>query len=409
MKGLGGYSWVLENRLFYWFWLAKAISSLGAVFFRLTILITITEMTDSAMALGLVLGVQALPSLFMSPLAGVLVDRLNKKIVLIVLDILRASLMLLAIFIVNDLIPVIIIVAIMGVCTTVRQATDMAILPALVEQKDYMAATGLLRGTLQIMQLVGPGIAGILIDIFGLQTVFGVNSLAFLFSGLFLLFLPIFLEQDSRETFNLKKEITEGLVAIKGSRVLISMLALYCAVSIFAGGTGVLMVDYIQNILQASPYQLGVVQSVLALGAILANLVAGYFGNQAPRFHLLLGATFGIGIVNLIFFTDPGMIILGIWAFIIGACDGMNEAPFYSLIIDYSPDEVRGRIMSFVNALIRLTAIISLGLAGIFAGWFGSANVIGASGIILLLLGMVILMGDGRKVLSRKDEQLDSR
>lgn len=389
---LGGYAPVLSNRTFLSLWLAQLVSSFGDAAYRVAILYLVTELTNSPLALTAVVIAQMLPAVLLAPLAGVWVDRLDKKRLLVTNDLLR-FLVLLGVTLSRDLAALVCFSALLSLSTSIYQPAKTTLLPAVVGEEHFVSAASLSQTTIQSMSLIGPGVAGAIIAVgetlnpgglSGAQLVFAVNAFTFALSGLIILLAPLPRLHSAAANSRFCQEFKAGAAYIF-STPLLSFLSVLLSVSVLTmGGISVLMTDYIRNVLAASPLQYGFVQSIIAMGTLISLTAVGYWGKRAPLLNVLMAALAGFGLANLLFFFSPGIAAVMVWALLIGLSDGATDGPFVGLFVRNTPVEKRGRVMTFFTSFMRFTALAGMGLAGIFADLAGSGMVLAGCGAFML-------------------------
>lgn len=412
ISSLGGYRPLLANRGFLTLWLAEVISTFGDAIFRVALLFKVTTLTSSPLALSAVIAAQAAPAIILGPLAGVWVDRLDKKPLLVTNDIFRALLLIAAVFS-DQLTTLIIISALVSASTSIYHPARLAVMPAVVGEKNFMSAASLTQGTQQALHLVGPGVGGFLIALGSAQTwldgsrlVFALDGLTFAISGLLILATSLPKVVSTSKTSTFFQDFRSGARVITKTPVLRWLSILFGAALLVVGGTTVLSTDYIRNVLLASPLQFGLIQSTMALGALVTTLAVGYWGERAPKLKLILWSLVGIGLVNLVFFIRPGIFICFAWALALGISDGANNTPFITLFISHTPQALRGRVMSFFTAMLRVTALTGLTLAGALAAQFSSAVILGMGGVALLAVAATAgLVPQGRALIRQEREE----
>src|SRR5512146_623733 len=180
------YRRLFSNRNFMALWIGQTISFIGDYFNWLAIPITINRLTGSAMMVGLSLMSTALPALILGPLAGVFVDRWDRRKVMIVSDLLRALLVLCLLTIhTASQVWVFYLIGFLISCTSQFFVPARgAVLPLIVkEERDWLAANGMMQIIQTAGLLAGPALAGFAIGLWGAQSAFIANSIGYLVSA----------------------------------------------------------------------------------------------------------------------------------------------------------------------------------------------------------------------------------
>ena len=390
MKLLGNYKSVLNNRRFLQIWLAQGISNFGDAIAKIALMILITNRTNSVAAVSSIIAVQMLPFILVGPFAGVLVDRLNRKSLMIICDIARAVLIGFIAY-APYLWMIYVLSALVGTCSCFFNPALLSLTPEVVGEDQFMSAQGLTISTLNIMTMIGPAIGGLLIGYMGIELAFLIDSASFLLSATIISFVPL----PKREKVIRKKsymvDFRAGLSFIAKSAQLQFLLISLGVMILLVGGFGALLIDYVNNVLNSTPAVYGFVQSLIASGLLISSLTIGYYNNRIQhRGSLIFNAVLATGICSCVFFFKLGIVALYIWAFIVGCTDGAIDIPLSSLLIDFTPADKRGRVLSVYSSVIKICSIAGLATVGLIAKNIGTANTIGAMGLAMIVIGICV-------------------
>src|SRR5215207_6340765 len=152
---------LLKNTRFLRLWIGQGTSFLGDAVSMVALVVLVVQITGSASAVGGALVARLLPALA-SPLAGVLADRLDRRLVLVASDLARAVLILGIVF-ARDLVVLYVLVFLMGVARTFFNPTVRAAFPSVVGGGDLTRANALISGTFSVSEAVGPALGGRLV------------------------------------------------------------------------------------------------------------------------------------------------------------------------------------------------------------------------------------------------------
>lgn len=381
---------LLRNRQFLLLWLGQAISNLGDAVFRIALLILVTEISSSPLALTLVLVAQAIPSILIGPVAGVFVDRWDRRQVMLVTDVLRACAVLLFFFS-NGTATLVAVAALLSTLSSFFTPARMSLVPEVVGKEHFLAASSLTESTMYVVSLAGPALGGILVGLLGTGVAFWFDSATFLASALCLFLLgPVRRISSPRESnSSFRTELIAGMKAILDSQVLVFVIGAFSLVLVVFGGLNVLLVDYVRNGLQASPRQFGAVESCMFAGVLISTLLVGAYGQKMRKGALIFGSLAVMGSVTMVFFFRPELFAVYVWAFLLGAADGPTSLPFHLLLVEETTQEIRGRVMSVYSSAVRVSSILGMSLAGLLAARFGSHFVLAAGGALLALISLL--------------------
>jgi MFS family permease len=189
----------LWNRNFSLLWQGQLVSSVGKQAFALTCMLAIKDLTGSGSVMGLLMAVAILPSVLLGPVAGVFVDRLDRRKLIAWTDIAGGLVVLLAfaaLLLFKDKAPVIVaalfaVTIATGLLDTFSQPAIGSAIPDLVPASRLEAANGLNMGGIQAAGFIAQGLAGILYRLLGAAVLTLVNAITYLYAGIVELFIRI--------------------------------------------------------------------------------------------------------------------------------------------------------------------------------------------------------------------------
>src|SRR5829696_3798743 len=165
---------LLKNARFVQLWVGQGISFVGDAVSMVALVVLVVQITGSASAVGGALVARLLPTLA-SPLAGVLADHLDRRVVLVASDLARAVLVLGMVF-TRDLIFLYALAFLMGLARTFFNPTIRAAFPSVVGEGDLTRANALTSGTYSVSVTVGPALGGLLVASLGVNTAFMLDA-----------------------------------------------------------------------------------------------------------------------------------------------------------------------------------------------------------------------------------------
>lgn len=192
MSDLGYRQLISTNRGFRHLWLGDLSSFVGDWFNLIALYAAVAELSDSSVAIALVMVVKTLPSFLISPIAGPLVDRFDRRKLLLATDLLRAAgaIGLVVAHLLGSLIGLYAVATLMVCCTGIAFPSKKAALPQLVDTANLNTANALAGGTWSVMLALGSALGGIATDAFGINAAFGLDAVTFVISALMIWRLP---------------------------------------------------------------------------------------------------------------------------------------------------------------------------------------------------------------------------
>lgn len=174
---------VVRHRRYFPLWLGQLVSSLGDTLNYIALVIYVYQLTGSGFDLAKLSLLQIIPILLVAPAAGVIIDRFHRKKVLIIADLARA-LLVLGLAVAPNVESIYALAALVAVATSFFRPTVQAVIPALVDEHELLAANSVAWSTEQLVQIIGSAVAGGLIVLVGAKAAFVFNAGSFLFSAL---------------------------------------------------------------------------------------------------------------------------------------------------------------------------------------------------------------------------------
>lgn len=298
---------LIKNRNYRLLFSAGALTNLGDGFIVLAVPWLATLMTRDPIAIASVVAAARLPWLLLALPAGVIIDRADRRKLIVRADLMRAGIVLAILMLaLGDPVPGAVwalagLAFLLGSAEVLRDNAAQTILPALVAPGDLEAANGQLWSTEQLTgQFIGPPLAGVLIAA-GIGLPFGLDvAMLVLAAGLvWLIALPP--QIPVRTSFY--KALLEGIRFMRGDRVLLRLAVVLGIANFMAVATITVQVLFAQDVLGLSATQYGIVLSIAAVGAITGSLLAPFMIRSvgAQRCLLLsLGVwAAGYGVIGL--------------------------------------------------------------------------------------------------------------
>ena len=181
--------YLLRNSRFLRLWIGQGTSFVGDAVSMIALVVLVVEVTGSASAVGGALVARLLPTIA-SPLAGVLADRVDRRVVLVASDLARAVLVLGLVF-ARDLATIYVLVFLMGLARTIFNPTVRAAFPSVVGGGDLTRANAIISGTFSTSIMAGPALGGLLVASIGVDAAFLADAVTYLVSAILLSTVPM--------------------------------------------------------------------------------------------------------------------------------------------------------------------------------------------------------------------------
>jgi DHA3 family macrolide efflux protein-like MFS transporter len=363
---------------------------------NLALLLLINHLTGSTAALATMAIVLALPTLTFGLVAGVYVDRLDRKRVMVVADLIRGLLVLGFVLVDSpDKIWLLYLIGFLQASVgTFFNPARSALIPNLVKKEGLLAANSLSQTTQIIFSLLGTAAAGGLVGLLDVYwPIFAIDAATFL--GAMLLVRAIAYQRQvepADKTISLKtvfSELTGGLRLTFGNRVLAGTILAAAVTMLGLGAVNVLLVPLIVNDLAIpetwfAGVEFAQTSAMILSGALIAVLAARF----KPTF-IVTAALIGLGALTALLsgISTPWHLILILFG--VGWFITPLQASVQTIAQTAVPDEVRGRTGAANNALITTANLVSMAAAGLLADAIGVRTVFIVSGAVVAFAGLL--------------------
>jgi MFS family permease len=371
----------------------QVVSDIGDGITLLLVLLVINELTGSTLALAIMAIAEAIPAFTVGLVAGVYVDRWNRRSIMLAADLLRAGIVLTFGLIQSpELLPVLYVLGFVqaSVSTFFRPARG-ALMPHVVPEAGLPAANGLAQASQVIGGVIGAGIAGLLFGLFGSGAIgFAIDAGTFLISFLLISRIASSAGEISGEVreraggSNVLSSMREGFGIVRHSRVLAGIILAAGVTMLGLGSVNVLFVPLVVNDLQVSPTWMAGIDAAQTVGMLAAAaLVTTLVRRMAPTALITLGlAGIGICIVLMAGVSAIWQVLLILVA--VGLCVTPVQAMIQTLVQTSAPDASRGRVVSLIQAAMSTASVASMAIGGVFGQLIGIREVFLAAGFVAL-------------------------
>lgn len=324
-----------------------------------------------AAAVGLVSVVRMLPAAIASPFVASLADRYPRKLVMVVSDVVRAALMIVAAVTISQGWSAYVVYALVALSTVVGTAfrpAQAALLPHLARTPAELTAANVASSTLEsVGAFVGPALGGLLLAVTNIETVFAVNAASFVWSALLVLAVrggsvpkP---EGGAEQGRGREGGIGAGFRAIFASSDLLVLSALYTAQTLVAGALSVLVVVSALELLDVDASGVGYLNAALGVGGLIGGFVALVLATRGR-----LAADFGLGIglfgLPLILIGISSSVPVALLALaLVGLGNSIVDINALTIMQRAVPDDVLARALGVLEGIL----IGAIGIGGLLA------------------------------------------
>jgi MFS transporter, DHA3 family, macrolide efflux protein len=393
---------LFTNRNFSLLWTGQLISLLGDRI-HVIALGALVATRGTALEVGIVFAMTAVPSVVLGPLAGVLVDRWDRRRTMIACDLVRAALVL-AVPLAFEIHIVLVYVSafLIASVTLLFRPAKTAVVPTVVGERDLVAANSALSVPETAADLVGFPLAGIIVTALAsvVGAAFVLDAGTYVVSAVLLwaMILPRQVE-EAAERMSVRvvwREMAEGFGFLWRQRTLLSNTLLSSLAQVAVGAEIVVSLLYARDVVERGALSFEQMYSLLltaiAVGSVLAGIAVGAIGGRLPKGPMVIAGFIGMGLslVAAGLVRDP--ILAMVAFFFTGAFNMVFIIPTVTLFQELTPQRLMGRVISSRQALVFGSIAASMALSGYFAGVIGPASVLVISGAICAAAGVIGLL-----------------
>ncbi len=424
---------VFRNRPFLLLWLAQAATQIGGnmVIFGLTVIIS--KATGSTTAVSALILTFLVPAVLFSAVAGVFVDRLDRRLVLIVTNILR-GVAFAAIFLVGDnLILIYLLNIFISTVTVFFAPAEAAMIPNLVPRRQLLAANGIFTLTLNAAFAIGFALLGpLVVKIAGPQALLIAVAILYFIAAGFCFTLPkapppaatpkafgrATVTETEKAVESIFAQLREGLAYIRGHfEIRWSLVYLGVAASL-VGVLGVLGPAFAETTLGLEEEDFVVIVLPLGIGIVMGILVLNTYGKLLPRRRVIEGGLVALGFLILAMAlsgrissflastqTATGLPDLSLLtsllsinvavAFFAGIAYAFVAIPAQTQLQEDLPEDVRGRVFGVLNMLVSVASFLPILIVGPIGDIVGTTLVLSFVGIAIVAAGFASIFVRG--------------
>ncbi len=382
-----------RNRDYLLLWSGQALSDIGGAVSELAFPLLVLAVTQSPAQAGFVAALRALPATFFSLFAGVLVDRWDRKWVMLVCDTGRAlslasipiayelgHLTIWQLYITAFIEGTLMIVFNLAKTATVPQVVMRAQLTTAVAQEEFVEGT---------TALFGPSLSGVLYTL-GAMFPFVTDAISYLISIVTIAFIRTPFQRERASTRRrVWAEIAEGLLWVWQQPFILTMTLLMGAGALIFSGN-VLIIIILAQQQHASAVVIGLIFAVGGIGSILGSLLAPRLEHRLTVGQSILLTRWYIVLSWPFFALAPFPLVLGALEFGLGFVDPIEDVPYFSHRLKLIPDELKGRVLSACRLLPGTLRPLGLALTGILIQRVGAFSTIWLAWAWLLITTLIV-------------------
>lgn len=371
-----------KNKNFNIILIGLIISLFGSAIQRFSFSFYLLDLTGSAAIFSNTMAVSVLPYILFAPLAGTIADTINRKKIMIVLDLLSFSFItvyLVAMKISNEeVLSTTIVMFLLSSVSTFYTPAVTSVIPEVVEEKELIRANGMVSQVGSIANLAGPILAGALYGCLGITGVTILNGISFLLSAV----LEFFIQLKDRKSRKVTKkifshsinEMWKSYLYLKKEKIeilrFIKSYGMYniCLVPVMS----ILMPYVIRTQFLISPEVYGVVEGIVGGGMMIGAFLVSSFSNYFPiktihRWNYLMAMAL-LGMCITVIFIQEKFLLTGIWS-VFGAIIMMTLGIGNVVTLSYTQRQIEKECLGKISAFSTAVATVTIPIGQIIFGW----------------------------------------
>ncbi|MBA3943180.1 MAG: MFS transporter [Herpetosiphonaceae bacterium] len=403
---------LLRQRNFGCVWIAGLISTIGDFVLFIALPFYIYDLTGSALLTGGMFVAQTLPSLLWSSLAGVFVDRWDRRRTMIVADLTRAAVLLLLLLVHSrEWIGLVYVAAFLeSSMSQFFNPAKSALVPELVDEQQLLAANSLTAISDALPQVLGLALGGVLFAALGFHSIIWVDTISYLLSAT-LLFMVAVAPHMTAEIHSspvtaaalvaVWQDWRAGVRLVRADRLVTMLFVIFGIASLSQGLLNVLLVPFVKSVLHGGSVELGQIVTAQGVGGLIGSFLLGRLGKTIKP-TVLMGVC---GIIS-------GLILLAIYhtatlgpllnlppVLLATGLIGIGGMPFIGLFITIQTmlqasvaDQFRGRVFGTLGMAVSLMLLLGLGLGSVLGDRIGIVQTLNISAMLYCSIGLLPLL-----------------
>ena len=424
LKPMSRFKSFISNRNFLLLWIGQVVSQFGDRLNQMALIAFIFKRAPgSTLELAKLMALTIIPVFLIGPIAGVYVDRWDRRRTMYICDLIRAVLVFLIPFFLmhlESLLPLYIVVFLIFCLSRFFVPAKMSIIPDLVPKDDLLLANSLVNTTGMIAAALGFGIGGVLVEMLGAKGGFYLDAGTFLISGILIFFVSakLSLTVKPKEVLRVGKEIVEVIkksvleefkgvfVFLRKQKKIQSILNILFMLWAALGSVYVVIIVFIQRVFTSVVKDLGILAVFLGCGLFSGSLLYGRFGKKLSYFKAIFLSLFLAGAV-LIGFTITSYRFMNFQlatalSFILGICISPIMIASNTLVHEMTDNEMRGKVFTALEIVVHAAFLSFMFITSGLAEYIGQFSILIAVGGSVVLLGVVGVLKKDDKVIRKQ-------
>lgn len=374
---------------FFILWQSQFVSTLGDSIYSIALGFWVLSVTGSTALMGALMTASTLPGIILSPFAGVLVDRYNRKMLLIAMDVIRGcSVVLVAILAYMNLISiwlVFVVAIILSMCGAIFRPGVNSSVPDMVPKSRVTNANSALSMVLAGSNMIGNAAGGYLFQSFGVPILFLFNGISYLFSGLSIGFIKI-PKIEQRQEKHFLRELMDGLSFVWNIMGLRFITIIAAILNFFFNIAFVLLLPLFQKTSYLGASHYGIVMASFMCGAMTGFILLSILKIPAHRkFSIFIISNIMMNVCLIFFPYQSHVLVMSLLALTGGLFNSAVNVILMSSIQIRTPKEMIGKVLAFFSMVTQGLTPIATAVGGVLGGILPLRSIISISFLIIFL------------------------
>lgn len=352
------------------------VSVVGDMIYEIALGFWVLALTGSPAFMGTLMATSLLPAILLSPFAGVVVDRYNRKKLMIMMDMIRGVTIILvalaALIGILQLWMVFVAGIILGICGAFFSPAVTSVIPQIVPKDKLQNANSLFGMAYTGADILGHSIGGILYGLIGAPLMFLFNGLSFLISGTSISFTDVPKNRESKITSeNFISDLKESFSFVRNLKGLCYILVIFSISSFLAHMAIILLIPLFQFTPGLGAAKYGFVVASFTVGVFLGMIFLSAISVPSSKKALVMLVSVTLSNLCLVAFaltTDFYLMVLLL--FIAGLAGSVVNVFVLSSIQSIVPDNMMGKVMALVNTIVLALTPLAMLIGGFLAQFF---------------------------------------
>lgn len=381
-------------------WVGELISSIGSGMTAFALSVYVYQTTGSATYVSLVTLLAYLPTILLSPLGGVLADRYDRRLLMIVGDLFSGLGLLYVLWNIqtgsDSMIPIFLGVTFNAVFVALLDPSFKATITELLTEEEYAKASGMVQVAGNAKFLISPALAGLLLAVADIRLILLLDIGTFLITVTTVAIVRKSIGKAvKKEKQSIVKEIRLGFAEInknKGIRTLVILMAFVC---FFVGILQTLTSPMVLAVSDAGT--VGVMESICAVGMLVGSVFIGILGIKKNYATVLSVAAMLSGVFIALAGVNKNIFVTGAGIFLFFLVLPFMNTSADVLVRKNIPNEVQGRVWGIISLLSQAGTVLAYALSGVLADYVFEP-LFSDGGILSNSIGILIGTGTGRGI-----------